>query len=120
MLFGPYVGFVSGGLGSALADVLSNYTFYAPITFAAKGLEGFVVAVAFERLRKRSRLLSYSCGPIGGLFMISSYFVFEYVFFGLGGALSELPFNVLQAVFGSAIAYILYGLVHPMLARAAR
>ncbi|MGQ9780786.1 MAG: ECF transporter S component [Nitrososphaeria archaeon] len=113
MLFGSYVGLVAGGLGSALADVLSNYTFYAPITFVAKGLEGLVVGVAFGRLKERSRLLSYLCGPVGGVFMISSYFVFDYVFYGLGGALSELPFNIFQVIFGSIIAYVLYNLVHP-------
>ena len=56
-------------------------------------------------------------GPIGGVCMILSYFTFESYFFGVAAALVELPWNVLQALLGSAIAYMLYNLVHPLVAK---
>jgi hypothetical protein len=56
-------------------------------------------------------------GPIGGVFMILSYFLFESYFLGVVAALVELPLNVLQALLGSAIAYLLYNLVHPLVAK---
>ena len=114
MLFGPYVGLIAGGLGSSLADILSGYSFYAPATFLAKGIEGFIVGMIFTKLYKKSRLLAYTSGPVGGLFMICSYFVFESYFFSIANALVELPWNILQALFGSAIAYSLYKLLHPL------
>ncbi|MEM3403408.1 MAG: ECF transporter S component [Nitrososphaeria archaeon] len=115
MLFGPYVGLIAGGLGSSLADILSGYSFYAPVTFFAKGVEGFIVGVIFAKFYKKSKLLAYTSGPVGGLFMISSYFIFESYFFSIGNALVELPWNILQALFGSMIAYSLYKLLFPIL-----
>jgi uncharacterized membrane protein len=114
MLFGPYVGLITGGLGSSLADILSGYSFYAPVTFLAKGIEGFIVGMIFAKLYKKSRILAYTSGPVGGLFMICSYFVFESYFFSIGNALVELPWNILQALFGSVIAYSLYKLLYPL------
>lgn len=43
LVFGPRVGGLAGGLGSALADIASGYSFYAPATLIAKGLEGYIV-----------------------------------------------------------------------------
>jgi len=43
LIFGPRVGGLAGGLGSALADIASGYSFYAPATLVAKGLEGYIV-----------------------------------------------------------------------------
>jgi len=40
LLLGPVGGFIAGGFGSALADVATGYTFYAPITLVVKGLDG--------------------------------------------------------------------------------
>ena len=74
MLYGSYVGLIAGGIGSSLADILSGYYAYAPVTLA-KGLEGFIVGIIFTRFRAKSRLLAYSCGIIGGLFMVLSYFL---------------------------------------------
>lgn len=42
---GPVVGFIAGGLGSALADVALGYGIFAPATFILKGLEGLVVGL---------------------------------------------------------------------------
>lgn len=42
IFFGPQVGFVAGGLGSGLADLLSGYPQWAIATFIIKGIEGLV------------------------------------------------------------------------------
>ncbi|MEM0084265.1 MAG: ECF transporter S component [Candidatus Methanomethylicia archaeon] len=54
LLFGPIVGGVAGGLGSALADIFTGYFWYAPGTLVIKGLEGFIVGLLnclFRRFR---------------------------------------------------------------------
>jgi len=43
LLFGPYVGAFSGGVGSMLADLILGYPHYAPATLLIKASEGFVV-----------------------------------------------------------------------------
>ncbi len=45
LFLGPVGGFFAGGVGSAIADVAGGYTFYAPITLIAKGLEGMAVGM---------------------------------------------------------------------------
>lgn len=117
MLFGPYVGLIAGGVGSSLADIISGFSNYALVTLFAKGMEGLVAGAIFRRLHKKSRFLFYLSGPVGGLLMISSYFVFESYFFSLGNALVELPLNILQVVLGSIISYMLYALVYPLLTK---
>jgi len=43
LLFGPYVGAFSGGVGSMLADLILDYPYYAPATLLIKASEGFAV-----------------------------------------------------------------------------
>jgi len=43
LLFGPFIGAFTGGVGSMLADLFLGYAIYAPATLAVKGLEGFLV-----------------------------------------------------------------------------
>ena len=45
IFFGPQVGFVAGGLGSGLADLLSGYPQWAIATFIIKGIEGLVAGM---------------------------------------------------------------------------
>ncbi len=42
LLFGARIGGIAGGVGSALADILAGYGWYAPATLIIKGTEGFV------------------------------------------------------------------------------
>ncbi|MCS7124682.1 MAG: ECF transporter S component [Candidatus Bathyarchaeota archaeon] len=43
ILFGPFVGAFSGGVGSMLADTILGYYYYAPATLVIKAFEGFIV-----------------------------------------------------------------------------
>ena len=50
ILFGPIIGAFSGGVGSALADLILGYGLFAPITLVTKGVEGFVVGLLSNSL----------------------------------------------------------------------
>ena len=50
ILFGPIIGAFSGGVGSALADLILGYSLFAPITLVTKGTEGFVVGLISNAL----------------------------------------------------------------------
>lgn len=69
LTFGPVVGSISGGLGSMLADLVVAPV-YAPGTLVIKSLEGFVVGLLGEKLRKLARsiwrIYMASGGVVGG------------------------------------------------------
>jgi uncharacterized membrane protein len=95
LLFGPIIGGLAGGIGSALADLFLGYTIYAPATLIIKGLEGFIVgAIAnpkknYEKLNRRDILAVV----IGGLIMIFGYFIYETLIFGFPAAIYEFFLN---------------------------
>lgn len=47
----PYIAFVAGGLGSALADIYLGYAHYAMGTFIIKGVEGLLVVLLARLFR---------------------------------------------------------------------
>ncbi|NJE54322.1 ECF transporter S component [Thermococcus sp. 21S9] len=98
MLFGPVIGAFAGGVGSALGDVISGYPGWAPITLIIKGIEGLAVGYIAQKLEGTAGLVV--AGTIGGILMVSGYFLFEYYAFGFTAAYSELPGNLVQAVTG--------------------
>lgn len=91
------------GIGSALADILSGFAVFAPLTFAAKGAEGAVAALAASR----TGLQRYVLLGLGGLTMVSAYFLGEIMMpsIGLQGAVAEIPANLVQAVGGAVGGY---------------
>jgi uncharacterized membrane protein len=52
LLFGPAVGAFAGGVGSALADILLSYPYYAPATLIIKACEGYVVGFLMKNTPK--------------------------------------------------------------------
>jgi uncharacterized membrane protein len=103
---GPRVGMVSGGLGSALADLLTGYPRFSLITLVAKGCEGFLAGL----FRTRRGLWM----TVPGLAMTLIYFVGESMWLCDGYIempLREVPFNVLQWVSASFVnVYLLWSM----------
>ncbi len=98
LLLGTKGGALAGGIGSALADITGGYAFFAPLTLIAKGLEGLLTGLA----KNRKGLLFYLFPLLGVMLMAAIYFVGE-IFMpqkGIGGAITELPANLLQAGIG--------------------
>ena len=67
LLFGPIIGAIAGGVGSALADVFLGYWIYVPATLSIKACEGAVVGLLFQRVlkstsTKRWKKLSFMIG----------------------------------------------------------
>ncbi|AMQ18641.1 ECF transporter S component [Thermococcus peptonophilus] len=105
MLFGPVIGAFAGGVGSALGDVMGGYPGWAPVTLVVKGIEGLVVGYVAKRMPGNSGLIVG--GTIGGLLMVTGYFLFEAYAFGVPAALEEVPGNLLQAVTGVLVGTVL-------------
>ena len=95
-------GFVAGGIGSAAADIIGGFFVFAPVTLIAKGLEAFIAGT----LGKKSPYWL----ALAAATMVSVYFVAEIFLPGIGlaAALSELPFNLIQAVAGAVGGLLIY------------
>ena len=96
-LLGPVYGAVAGGVGSALADLLSGYAVYVPGTLVIKAV---MAALAGTRCRRSRKLL-----PVGAvlaeLVMIVGYWLYDGVLMGsLAGSAAGIPSNIIQGVFG--------------------
>jgi len=65
VLFGPRIGAIAGGLGSALADLSLGYAAFAPYTLVIKGVEGYVVG----SLGRGSQRAVSAVGPLLGVLM---------------------------------------------------
>lgn len=95
---GIWIAFLVGGIGSALADILGGFAFFAPITFFAKSLEAGWAALASSA----KGLTHYLALFIGGSFMVISYYALESLMpsIGMQGAFAEIIPNVIQAIGG--------------------
>ncbi len=73
LIGGPYVGAISGGLGSMLADLFLGYPHYAPGTLVIKASEGFVVGYLAKKKISRgffsSKAFGIGSGVLLGAFM---------------------------------------------------
>ena len=103
IILGPSWGFLAGGIGSALADLLGGYFIYVPITLAIKGLVA---------LSSGSHYPSVILGGIADIILVAGgYFLCESIMYGVAGASASVPANLIQGAGGLVIACILYPLI---------
>lgn len=108
-ILSPIYGFLAAGLGSALADVLSGYAIYAPVTFIIKGLMALIAFYGFKFLNNKlgelpSRIIS---GIVAEILMILGYYIFEGFLYGFTASLVNIPPNGVQGIAGLIISIIL-------------
>ena len=100
LTFGPWTAFLTAGLGAALADLLSGYAQWAPVSFVCHGFEGLFVALIIcgdtsSWLRKIFAYLAAVVMVVGGYFLLSGLFIA-----GFGVAAAEIPGNFGQVTVG--------------------
>lgn len=112
--FGPITAFVAASFGSMIADVLSGYAQWAPISFIVHGLEGLLVALILktkkdEVLSKKKRIIKEIVSSFiavitvsGGYFILSGFFIY-----GFTTALVEVPMNIAQSAIGAILGLAL-------------
>lgn len=110
IILGPIGGFVAGGIGSAMGDVVIGYAYYAPITLIVKGGEGLVVGWFAQFARKSTKVSPADIlGLImGSIIMLYGYLVSETYFYGFEFALAEMIWvNLIQVTVGSVVAILI-------------
>jgi uncharacterized membrane protein len=125
--FGPVTALVSGGLGTAVADLLSGYAQWAPISLIIHGVQGFLAGlivrtylvkvsrdqsgteaeVTFIQQRRRTLVVTGIAGIVGTVIMTGLYFLAGASLYGFGPALVEVPGNIIQCVVGFTGGFLL-------------
>ena len=119
VFLGPNYGFLAAAVGSALADILGGYIFYAPITFAVKGCIALLSAIAFRKLAKTHSpgTALMAGGVIDILFTVLGYGIPEAFIYGPAGALTSAFPNFVQGLSGMILAMVLYPILRTVLTR---
>lgn len=113
-LLGPVYGAVAGGVGPAMADLLSGYAVYVPATLVIKAVMALTAALLYRALGKKGILL---CAVAAEVPMVLGYWLFDGLLAAAsgGGALglcltasaAGIPSNLVQAAFGAAASTLL-------------
>ncbi len=105
--FGPLVGLVAGGVGTAIADLLGGYAQWAPLTLFAHGLQGWIAGLLAVRRGVPGLVLGWLGGTV---VMVGLYLVGAALVMGIGwpAAIAEVPTNLLQNVLGGMVGVPLY------------
>lgn len=107
VFFGAKYGMVAGGVGSALADVLSGYAHWALFTFIIKGIMGYVIGKVASFSEKNDKFFTYRnmIGSIlGVIWMVFGYFIGGGILkSSFAVAAVSIPENLLQGFAGFAI-----------------
>jgi len=101
LTFNPFIGGLAGGVGSSIADLIGFPLFVIP-TLIIKGLEGFLASMITNKKNVFRDVLAV---VVAGSQMIIGYFLVELypLQWGLGGALAEVPTNIVQIIIGGLV-----------------
>jgi uncharacterized membrane protein len=105
-LFGPWVGAIAGGLGTAIADLIGGYAQWAPLSFIIHGVQGMLIALIARTGMKAKvpgdakLIMMFAGGLIGMVVMTGGYYVAGGILYGFEAALVEIPLNLMQSGVG--------------------
>lgn len=116
VFFGARCGALAGGIGSALADILTGYSHWAPFTFLIKGIMGYLVGklaespAAREKFFTARNLLSV---VIGEVWMVFGYFIGGGILHSsFAVSLTSIPENIVQGTAGAIIFFVVGAAFH--------
>jgi uncharacterized membrane protein len=106
LIFGPFSAALAGGLGTALADLLSGpFAFWAPISLVVHGLQGLVIGL-IVRVRPGNVGLAAAAGMIGIVIMAGGYFVAGGFIMTFPLSWAAVPLNLLQGAVGVVLGLL--------------
>lgn len=115
-ILNPFLSFMVGGVGSALADVAGGYAYYFFPTLIIKGLEAVVVSKIMMKYRESNandhklQLLAYL---LGAFIMVIGYFFTKWYMKGnVYVAAAGILENIFQAGAGVLIALVVFPIIN--------
>jgi uncharacterized membrane protein len=128
--FGPLIGGAAGGIGAALADILSGGAIYAPMSLIVHGIQGYVAGRIAHGTTSVVRL-AVAC-LVGGVILVLGYYILQVLVFGyiqptqgsegtlaFGFQAADIPWNAVQGTLGAlgAALYLAVRRAYPPLVR---
>ena len=113
-ILGPLYGGAAAGIGSALADLISGYTVYAPATLIIKAAMAVAAFYVYALLSKKQKSLParIASALASEVVMVTGYAVFAGFLYGsVSSALLSIPENLVQGAVGAAASVTLYELL---------
>ena len=106
MLLGPS-GAIAAAVGSALADLITSFTIFAPVSFVVKGLMAILVGLLYRRKSGAvSFLVNVVLFIVAELLMMVGYFGYECLIWNYTAAIAEVPANAIQGGAGILIGAV--------------
>ena len=116
VFFGARYGMVAGGIGSALADVLSGYSHWAPFTLIIKGLMGWLIGKIASGAGSRAKFYTgrnLLAAVVGVAWMVFGYFIGGGILkSSFAVAATSIPENIVQGVAGAVIFCVVGAAFH--------
>lgn len=109
LAFGPWVGAVAGGLGTALADLTSPYAQWAVFSLLIHGAQGWAAGWLASRWQGARGIIAAAI--VGCTIVVAGYLLAGSILVGFGAALTEVPLNLVQVITGAVISAPLYAAV---------
>ena len=109
LAFGPLVGGVAGGLGTALADWTSPYAQWGIFSLLIHGAQGWVAGWLVMKLQGVKGIVAAAVA--GCIIVVGGYLLAGWILVGLAAALTEIPLNVVQVITGAVISIPLFAAI---------
>lgn len=116
VFFGARYGMVAGGIGSALADLLSGYAHWAPFTLIIKGLMGYLIGKISDFAGKNEKFFTARnvlASVAGIVWMVIGYFIGGGILkSSFAVAATSIPENIVQGAAGMVIFFVVGAAFH--------
>ncbi len=110
--FGPFSGFLAGGLGAALADLIGGYPQWAVVSFIVHGVEALLMGLIVRK--DSSSIAMRIIAAVVAVMIVGGGYLFLTTLFRLtvfSEAILEVPANIVQSAVGAVIGLALYSAV---------
>lgn len=105
-----------GGIASGLADMLLAYPQYAFFTFVIKGIEGYLVAILFQKMKPKAR--RYVPFLLAGFWIAIGYGLVDALLYqNIGVGVTSFGYNAIQGFVSAFLAIALSGIIRPKLSK---
>lgn len=104
LTFGAKAGWIAGGIGSAMIDLILGYSIWAPFTLVIKGLEGFLVGKIANQNSEQKMDRKIFAIIVGGNIMILGYALAKAFLLSWAVVLPEIGIDFAQMLIGGVLA----------------
>lgn len=115
VFFGPETGLVAGGIGSALADLLTGYTVWVIPTLIIKSIMGYLIGLLASKAKEKTIKSPFVfAGALAGIVeMIVGYTIAGAIIaHSIPTGLSQAPGLTVEGIVGLILFYGLYALLN--------